>query len=197
MSVQTPLQLTWPGIGHATGRQVLLRHCVPPGQTRKQAPQLLLSVEVSKQKPPQFCRGGAQTVEHMPPTQDEPGAHCRPHWPQLSGLESRLTQVPLQLVCPGPHIVRQEPATQTPPEPQEMPQPPQLLASFWMSTHEAPQSTSGRPQLPGTQRLARQRSFGMQALPQPPQLFRSEVVSVQTPLHNDWFGRQLEMHWPI
>lgn len=195
--VQTPLQFTWPGMGHGIGWQVPPRHWVFAAQRLLQAPQFRLSDEVSTQKPEQTCRGIVQTPEHMPPTQALPAGHGELHWPQCCGFESRLTQRPLQLVWPGPHIVRHAPATHTPPEPQEFPHAPQLLGSVCVSTHEGPQSVRGRPQLPGTHRLARQSSFGPHRLPQVPQLVRSLVVSVHWPLQSCWLGRHATAQRPF
>lgn len=102
--------------------------------------------------------------------------------PQFRGSLSSETQRLLQTVWPGPQVCRHTPRLHTLPEPHALPQLPQLAGSFWVSTHDGPQRMSGRPQLPGTQRLARQSSFGAQTVPQPPQLVRSVVVSVQVPL---------------
>lgn len=70
-----------------------------------------------------------QPATQAPETQLSPVAQRVPQLPQLSGSESTDTQLPPQLVWPGPHVVWHRPAEHTLPEPQLFPHPPQLAES--------------------------------------------------------------------
>jgi hypothetical protein len=50
---------------------------------------------------------------HDPDEHDRPEGHTVPHEPQLFGSLPSVTQLPLQSVVPGAHVVVQVPPTQT------------------------------------------------------------------------------------
>jgi hypothetical protein len=114
-------------------------------------------------------------------------AQAVPQAPQFCWFCARLKQPPSQAVSPWPHA--HVPSTQMPPGWHCWPQPPQLVGSVRLSTHEPPQSRmpppSGEPPSAPAQKaaqlLAEQTSPVGQALPQEPQSLTSEVRSTQTP----------------
>jgi hypothetical protein len=59
----------------------------------------------------------------------------RPHWPQLSLLESRFTQPPSHSVVPCGQLVLHVPMAHTSPGPQVLPQPPQFCVLEARLTH--------------------------------------------------------------
>lgn len=100
-------------------------------QVTPHAPQLVASVAVSTQRPPQFDCPVAQP--QRPATQGVPAPHVAPHAPQLSASELRSTQLDPQAERPAGHA--QLPATQRFPGLQIAPHAPQFCVSLRMSTH--------------------------------------------------------------
>jgi hypothetical protein len=96
-------------------------------QTLPQAPQLLVSVAVLKQSPPQAVCVGGQEVWQVPPLQTFPLGQAWLHWPQLPESAARFTHLPPQSV--SPLVQEQAPFEQICPLGQAWPQAPQLLAS--------------------------------------------------------------------
>jgi hypothetical protein len=78
-----------------------------------------------------------------------PAAHCRPQAPQLFTSPPRFAQVPLQLVCPMAHWLKQRPKVQTCPAAQATPHAPQFVVLVATFTQTPPQSTCVVPP-PGT-----------------------------------------------
>ena len=73
----------------------------PAGQALPHLPQLLRSIAVLTQVPPQFVSPAWQLSTHVPFEQTWPAGHSVPHAPQLPLSVCRLTQVPPQFVSPA------------------------------------------------------------------------------------------------
>jgi hypothetical protein len=102
---------------------------------------------------------------HTPPLQTEPAGHALPHAPQLSALFIVFTHAPPEhWVSPPAQVDLQELLLQTCPEPQELPQLPQLLASAGMQAPLQASRPAEHSQLPAWQLWP-----APQALPQAPQ----------------------------
>jgi hypothetical protein len=114
-----PLQRTWGG----AQVQVPFTQLSPVAQAFPQEPQLLVSVWVLVQVPPQFCSGDEQVALQLPLTQYCPFPHVLPHDPQLLASVCVLVQLPPQLVSPATQP--QTEFSQTPLA-QKLPQLPQL-----------------------------------------------------------------------
>jgi hypothetical protein len=126
---------------------------------------------------------------HMPPMQPEPGGHVMPQPPQLLGSLVVSEQPDMQHENPGGHGPPLQPETHIelmhwPPGGHAMSQPPQLFGSLVGSTQTLLQRiwTPGQTCLP--QVLPEQQAPPMHDVvpgghvsPQPPQLFRSLLVS--------------------
>lgn len=119
-------------------RQRLLLHChvvhVVP-----HAPQLVGSVRVSTQLPPQSVRPGPH--EHVPETHAAVAGHLIPHAPQLRLSELTSTQRPPHDVVGGMHA--HCPALQAADGGQIVPQPPQCKTLDPRSTQLPPHFVAG------------------------------------------------------
>jgi hypothetical protein len=80
----------------------LAKQLSPAAHAVAQAPQLLVSVVVSTQVPPQLTVGALQGETHTPMAQSSPVAHAIPQAPQLAGSLAVSTQVEPQRVSPLP-----------------------------------------------------------------------------------------------
>jgi hypothetical protein len=97
---------------------------------RPQAPQLLGSVTVLTQTPPQFFCPLGHTSTQLPVWQTWFSAHRLLQFPQLLGSVLVLTQVPLQRTSPVAQFALQTPMSQRSPDGQTLPHWPQLLGSL-------------------------------------------------------------------
>lgn len=93
-----------------------------------------------------------------------------------------LTQVPPQVVCSSGQVARvHTPLRQKLLEVQTVPQAPQLLGSFWMSTHRPLHMSSPFPHV--VTHLPPEQAVPLgQACPHAPQLLLSDWRSAQVPL---------------
>jgi hypothetical protein len=87
-------------------------------------PQFELSDCSSTHAVPHGERPDEHVSVHFPLVQTSAPAHCVPQLPQSFWLLERSTHAPPHDVCPAGHA--QEPATQLVPDPQTVPQAPQL-----------------------------------------------------------------------
>jgi hypothetical protein len=149
-------------------------------QTFPQLPQLLGSLFVFTQAPPQrACWVGQPTLEQAPATQASPAPHLVPQAPQFWKLVCVSMHRPPQSDCPTSQV--HVPALQICPPPQTVPHPPQFEASLFVSTQLALHSV--RPVAhPAVHLPALQTWFEPQAVPQVPQFFASAPRSTQAPL---------------
>jgi hypothetical protein len=78
---------------------------MPAPHAMPHAPQLALSVERSRQTPPQFVWLPPHVTMQLLPLQICPAAHVMLHAPQSSRSVVRSRHVPPQSVSPAPHEV--------------------------------------------------------------------------------------------
>ena len=95
-----------------------------------------MSFVVSTQLPLQSVCVAEQPFLHIPRLHTWVAAQAVPHAPQLPGLLARLTHWPEQSTVPVGHL--QAPPEQNVPPEHARPQPPQLLLSVCVSTHDLP-----------------------------------------------------------
>ena len=102
-----------------------------------QPPQLLKSVSVFVQVPPQSVSPAWHDKAQLPdPSQTKPGSHAVPHVPQLAPSVSVLVQVPLQSVSPAWHESAHWPSpSQISPSAQAVPHAPQWSRELAVSVH--------------------------------------------------------------
>jgi hypothetical protein len=120
-----------------------------------------------------------QPAVHVPPTQVLSGPQRLPQLPQLRGSVSVSVHVPLHFVSPPPqtHV----PFVQLAPVPHWVPHAPQSNGSVVRSTHALLQLVVPPVQVV-VHTPCEHTCPVAQTSPQPPQLFGSLCVSVQTPL---------------
>jgi hypothetical protein len=98
-----PSQLPKPAAHTPTAQAPATHACVETlvsAQAAPQPPQLLGSVAVATQLPPQVESPAPQVAVHMPAEQTWPAAHALPHAPQLRRSLERSRQNPPQFVVP-------------------------------------------------------------------------------------------------
>ena len=128
---QAPPSMVKPA-GHAD-RHAALRHACPASQPLVQEPHCAKELWPTHRSL-HSCRSAPQESWQAPPTQLWVGPQTVPHAPQLATLLARMTQAPLQLVCPGGQVAVHAPLTQVCPAPQALKHVPQLVDVFWRST---------------------------------------------------------------
>jgi hypothetical protein len=170
--------------GHA---HVPLVHAPPPGHAVPQAPQLRLLFWRFTHAFPHCVSPPAvlHVPVHTPAVQSVPAWHRFRQPPQLFGsLCVSVQVVPQSVSAPQVHAA----FTHDAPDGHDLLHPPQFAGSSWMSTQALLQSVSAPASesqdvahAPSTQN-APPPSIALQTLPQPPQLFGSLCVAVQTPL---------------
>jgi hypothetical protein len=165
---------------------VPLSHAAPPGHAVPHAPQFRLSVSRFTHTVPQSVSPAAvlHVPVHTPAEQSVPGAQRLRHAPQLSGSLAVSVQAVPQSVS-EPHV--QAAFTHEAPVGHDLLQPPQFAESSWVSTQallqsmrEPASSLHVVAQWPLSQN-APPPSIAEHTVPQPPQLFGSLSVAVQTP----------------
>jgi hypothetical protein len=154
---------------------------VPPSPTMArqllvQEPQWSRSVLKSTQTPEQLLVPPGQP--QAPFEQTWPAGQIFPQVPQLLGSLAVETQAPPHEVWPEAQVLLHRPPVQTDPSAHEMPHRPQCRGSLVRFAHWGgePHETlpTGQPQV-----LLAQTMPPVQRMPQPPQLFESEVRSTQ------------------
>jgi hypothetical protein len=152
-----------------------------------QAPQLVASVCVFTQRPPQRVSAPAHIgAPQTPIVQVWPIGHAVPQVPQFDALVDVSTHVPPQSIWPIGHIIaaRQAPIVQLWPIGHAVPQAPQLAGSVCVFTQVPLQSTWGAVHIV----VARQAPIVQlwpigHAVPQAPQFMLSVCGLTQVPLH--------------
>ena len=78
--------------------------------------------------------------EHVPPAQDSPAGHARPHIPQFALSRETSTHVPIapQRVSPAEHIGKHMPEKHVRSAVHALPQRPQFALSLRTSVHAGP-----------------------------------------------------------
>jgi hypothetical protein len=166
-----------------------------PWHVVSQAPQWLMSVEVSTHSEPQSVRPGEHWILHSPASHVCPCGHATPHAPQLALSVSSAAQYgappsPSQNVCPATHVVPQAPPEHTCCGPHATPQAPQLALSVSVvAQYAAPPSSVHSVCWPAQldEHAPSTHTFPLpHAAPHPPQSSRSTCGST-----HDW------PHWIV
>jgi hypothetical protein len=187
VSRQAPLHSVSPAV-HA---QALPPQLWSERQARLQAPQLARSTVRSRQTPAQLVSPVGQLTTQRPAWHACPAPQATPQVPQLAPSVWRSTQRPVHTLCPDGQLSAHTPLPHTCPEAQVVLHAPQLALSLRVFTSQPlaalpsqsakPAAHAPRAHAPLTQdapALAK-----AQRMPQPPQLFASDVLTwVSQPL---------------